>query len=49
MEPEQPGCETDFDECEASPCVNGECVDIINGYICECAPGWTGTHCETAE
>ena len=35
----------DTDECESSPCVNGQCQDGINQYRCVCDPGWTGTDC----
>ncbi|XP_019639762.1 PREDICTED: fibropellin-1-like [Branchiostoma belcheri] len=39
----------DFDECISSdPCQNqATCQDQINGFICQCAPGYAGTHCET--
>ncbi|XP_078667508.1 uncharacterized protein LOC144909321 [Branchiostoma floridae x Branchiostoma belcheri] len=39
----------DFDECLSSaPCQNqATCQDQINGFICQCAPGYAGTHCET--
>ena len=39
----------DIDECGSSPCDNGgTCTDQIDSYICSCAPGYTGTHCETS-
>ena len=34
-------------ECIPDPCLNGgTCVDGIDQYTCECAPGYTGTTCE---
>jgi hypothetical protein len=39
-------CEIEIDECEASPCANGDCIDGVGGYTCECLPGWEGTNCE---
>ena len=25
---------------------NGDCVDEVKSYTCECDPGWNGTHYE---
>lgn len=36
----------DGNQCATRPCVNGECVDAVNGYICNCFPGYTGTNCD---
>ena len=40
-------CETTFNYCTSSPCVNGACVSQLNGYICNCLSGYTGTNCQT--
>ena len=38
----------EWDACKTSPCLNeAECVlDELNGYICVCRDGYTGTLCE---
>ena len=37
---------SDRNECASSPCFNGKCIDIVNGYRCECQSGYTGTVCD---
>lgn len=38
--------DVDIDECASSPCVNGECVDKVNGFTCDCKDGWQGDYCD---
>ena len=40
-------CETDWDECWNSPCLNGgTCLDGIAHYNCTCPSGFTGLRCQ---
>ncbi|XP_060565033.1 fibropellin-1-like [Ruditapes philippinarum] len=39
-------CETILNNCKSSPCVNGVCVEHIDGYQCYCVPGFHGKNCE---
>ena len=39
----------EIDECESDPCINGDCEDQVNGFLCHCLPGWTGQHCEIGQ
>jgi hypothetical protein len=35
------------DHCTAAPCQHaGRCVEQADGYVCLCAPGTAGVHCE---
>jgi hypothetical protein len=38
--------EIPFDDCASSPCVNGDCEDIGNGFVCRCPDGFNGIQCE---
>ena len=39
---------TDVNECVCLPCQNGGmCSDLVNGYLCNCVAGYTGTQCQT--
>ena len=34
-------------QCSPNPCLNvGQCLDVDDGYKCECAHGFKGHHCE---
>ena len=36
-------CSVNINECESEPCQNGGlCLDQVNGYICNCPPGFLG-------
>lgn len=40
------GC-MELDYCSLNPCTHdGICEDFYSYYLCTCAKGWTGTHCE---
>ncbi|KAI8427603.1 hypothetical protein MSG28_002096 [Choristoneura fumiferana] len=41
-------CQTNWDECWSSPCLNGgTCLDGIASYNCSCPDGFIGDNCET--
>ena len=38
---------SDINECESNPCENGGvCEDVVDGYLCTCASGYTDTECQ---
>lgn len=37
----------DINECLSSPCVQGNCTDQVNGFLCNCIKGYTGITCDT--
>nr|XP_023646366.1 cubilin [Paramormyrops kingsleyae] len=41
------GCTQTSDVCQTNnPCVHGQCVSTLTGYICMCQDGWSGTNCD---
>lgn len=34
------------DICSTNPCQSGACRPILDAYVCDCDPGWTGEFCE---
>ena len=40
-------CSEDVDDCTPThECRNGAtCIDVLNGYTCDCRPGWRGRLC----
>jgi len=43
------GSFSDVNDCLVHLCANGAtCVDQVAGYVCQCAPGYTGTYCQTS-
>ena len=37
-----------MNECSSNPCQNsGTCNDGVNGYTCDCIPGYIGNECGT--
>lgn len=40
-------CELEINECLSNPCLNGGmCEDLMGGYSCNCAIGYSGDSCE---
>ncbi|XP_072038178.1 uncharacterized protein [Amphiura filiformis] len=40
-------CQTDINECSSNPCKNnGQCMDEVNAYTCNCPPAFEGTNCD---
>ncbi|XP_034055819.1 versican core protein-like isoform X4 [Gymnodraco acuticeps] len=42
-----PLCETDVDECQSNPCLNGAtCLDGVASFTCLCLPSYSGELCQ---
>jgi len=39
-------CDINVNECASSPCINGQCGDMVAGYHCYCPSDYVGIHCE---
>ena len=36
-----------INECAPAPCLNdGSCTDLVNAFLCACAPGYEGARCQ---
>lgn len=41
-------CAPDVNECSRNPCQNGgQCVDLINDFMCNCVDNWKGKTCHS--
>ncbi|KAM9673713.1 cubilin [Trichechus inunguis] len=39
------GCVQLSDICLSHPCLNGQCIETVSGYVCKCESGWAGINC----
>lgn len=40
-------CELNIDNCASLPCLNnGECIDLVDDYQCNCQTGYIGKNCQ---
>lgn len=38
-------CDVKIDYCTNNPCENGECSNSVEGFLCQCEPGYIGRRC----
>uniref|UniRef100_A0A671G2W0 Cubilin n=1 Tax=Rhinolophus ferrumequinum TaxID=59479 RepID=A0A671G2W0_RHIFE len=39
------GCVQLSNICLSRPCLNGQCIETVSGYLCKCESGWAGINC----
>uniref|UniRef100_A0A452U8T7 Cubilin n=1 Tax=Ursus maritimus TaxID=29073 RepID=A0A452U8T7_URSMA len=39
------GCVQLSNICQSHPCLNGQCIETVSGYLCKCESGWAGINC----
>ncbi|XP_024431584.2 cubilin [Desmodus rotundus] len=39
------GCVQLSNICLSRPCLNGQCIETVSGYLCKCDSGWAGINC----
>ncbi|XP_058537778.1 cubilin isoform X1 [Neofelis nebulosa] len=39
------GCVQLSNICLNRPCLNGQCIETVSGYLCKCESGWAGINC----
>ncbi|XP_036916668.1 cubilin [Sturnira hondurensis] len=39
------GCVQLSNICLSRPCLNGQCIETVSGYLCKCVSGWAGINC----
>ena len=37
---------TEIQECRSGPCLNGDCLERLGGYQCDCEDGYMGPICD---
>ncbi|XP_023561215.1 cubilin [Octodon degus] len=39
------GCVQLGNICLSHPCLHGQCIEMVSGYLCQCDAGWAGVNC----